>query len=1122
MRAVHGGEVLRDSFRSVLRAVALVAAAAFAPAEASTSAEFDVAPAGAAAPAALRSAYEAASPVTNLRAWFLDGSVELAPKSGTGWRIEVSLVSAGGEGAQANVAATRLVAGGNRVDYSYGPQIEGSYTNGPGGLTQSFRLLAPPADGGPMVLDMAVGGNVGAKLDADLHKVDFLFDSLVVARFADVEATDVDGNEVPVRVSLEGSSVVRIVLERAPTAYPVTVRGTFNTPKARRSASELGHADEAIALTPAAAPSNDTCFGAEVIPGAGPFPLYTAITDLSEATVTGDPVARPACAFPGEPVDRSLWYAFTPASSGTYSFTACRDASVTTVDDTILAIYTSSGGCAGPFTQVLGGCDDDGCVIETFQSYLEHALVGGTTYYVVVWNQGPAPVSGSTDIHILVRETDPTPPANDTCSGATVIPAGGPFPYLTPTTTTIASAGTAGDPPAPTCQSIGVATSRSIWFRFTPSVSGLYTVSSCAGDFGGTATTVEDTILGVYTSPAACAGPFTEIPTSGLSVGCDDDSCSSSQLQSYVRTSLTAGVPYYLVLSQVGTSVPPPEHASAQLRISRSTGPANDSCDAPGQLVLDTPVGGTTDAAGDEYRATDTTACFVGLGQVTSTAGGRDVVYSFLAPTADSYSFKVTGFDPTFSRNLVLQVASDCPTGAPPLTPTCVEAANRNSSVSSEEVDCVPLTAGSTVYAFVDEHAFTVGSAFTIEVNRCATETEPNDTTAQAGVLTCGKEGSMGTAGDVDFYAVGTHPAGSRLFAMVDGIAGNTNDFDLRATTDVDTLEFDDLNLDTPFGLLAPVIAGTPLTGVASFLRVDVHAGSPSPAEPYRLYGVVEPPIASATAESEPNDTTAQADESPTGYYAGSLAAPAPSTDVDLLAFNAISGSLIFVALDGDPLRNGTPINPALALLDSAGNAIISTNDGAGTESTTPGTGALTMTTPFVPGEGLTWRARYTGRYYAKVSIGTSSITSIGAGDYLLSVSLDCTVAADQDADGVPDSSDCAPANPNLYSIPPEATGVRIAGDKRTLSWTAVGGGTASVHDALRGTLPALPVGPGGGDETCLGDGIGTTVQDVTVPAVGTGLWYLVRGSNACGVGTYGTQRTGGVAGAPRVSTTCP
>ena len=63
----------------------------------------------------------------------------------------------------------------------------------------------------------------------------------------------------------------------------------------------------------------------------------------------------------------------TPAVTGDYKFSTCADIPcASTVDDIVTAIYTSAGGCAGPFTQI--GCDDDSCTSENFQSSVSATL----------------------------------------------------------------------------------------------------------------------------------------------------------------------------------------------------------------------------------------------------------------------------------------------------------------------------------------------------------------------------------------------------------------------------------------------------------------------------------------------------------------------------------------------------------------------------------------------------------------------------------------------------------------------------------------------------------------------------------------------------------------------------
>src|SRR5262249_32606284 len=167
------------------------------------------------------------------------------------------------------------------------------------------------------------------------------------------------------------------------------------------------------------------------------------------------------------------------------------------------------------------------------------------------------------------------------------------------------------------------------------------------------------------------------------------------------------------------------------------------------------------------------------------------------------------------------------PTGAPPLTlgaPPCVGAANRTitSGPTAEEVMCVPMSAGQTDYVIVDDAvANNPGSGFRLEVNRCVREAQPNNTPATAGALGCPAGGSLNPINTADFYALGTPAQGSRVFAMSDGVAENNNDQQVRATTAVDTVDFDDDDNAPPFGALSPNLAGSPLTGVASYLRVN-------------------------------------------------------------------------------------------------------------------------------------------------------------------------------------------------------------------------------------------------------------------------------------------------------------
>ncbi len=122
-----------------------------------------------------------------------------------------------------------------------------------------------------------------------------------------------------------------------------------------------------------------------------------------------------------------------------------------------------------------------------------------------------------------------------------------------------------------------------------------------------------------------------------------------------------------------------------------------------------------------------------------------------------------------------------------------------------------------------------------------------------------------------------------------------------------------------------------------------------------------------------------------------------------------------------------------------------------------------------------------------------------------------------------------SPSGPSNYAGilpgggPPAAVdaGLHVAqsGGVSSISWNVPP--TATSSDILRGLVSGLPVGPGGGDETCLASAVASptsTFNDATNPAAGACFWYVVRGSNACGRGPWGAQSNG----IPETSATCP
>jgi len=101
-------------------------------------------------------------------------------------------------------------------------------------------------------------------------------------------------------------------------------------------------------------------------------------------------------------------------------------------------------------------------------------------------------------------------------------------------------------------------------------------------------------------------------------------------------------------------------------------------------------------------------------------------------------------------------------------------------------------------------------------------------------------------------------------------------------------------------------------------------------------------------------------------------------------------------------------------------------------------------------------------------------------------------------------------------AAPPETQHLQALADKTSYAWDAMSG--SPMYAVARGELSALPIGPGGADEICLGGLTSAVVVDAEQPAPETGFWYLSRADSTCGTGPFGQQSDG----TPRATTTCP
>jgi len=145
-------------------------------------------------------------------------------------------------------------------------------------------------------------------------------------------------------------------------------------------------------------------------------------------------------------------------------------------------------------------------------------------------------------------------------------------------------------------------------------------------------------------------------------------------------------------------------------------------------------------------------------------------------------------------------------------------------------------------------------------------------------------------------------------------------------------------------------------------------------------------------------------------------------------------------------------------------------------------------------------------------------------GDEVLNSTDNCLAVsnptqADADSDDHGDACDCNSSNSALFASPLEILGFFLPSEG-SLSWDsdAAHSGSSTEYDVLSGILAELHVG-GGASERCVSPAsLITIANDALDPAPGTGFYYLIRGRNACGAGTYGKASSG----TNRVSSTCP
>jgi hypothetical protein len=191
-------------------------------------------------------------------------------------------------------------------------------------------------------------------------------------------------------------------------------------------------------------------------------------------------------------------------------------------------------------------------------------------------------------------------------------------------------------------------------------------------------------------------------------------------------------------------------------------------------------------------------------------------------------------------------------------------------------------------------------------------------------------------------------------------------------------------------------------------------------------------------------------------------------------------------------------------LLDSAGATLVDVNGSGSTVSldnaNPPG---LFETVPTFPSEGLLFRAPTTGVYYARVTAGTTAAT--GVGDYLLSITRNCTIGGGDVACSPPIAARSSLTN---ESCPP-ANGQIDPGERVTVNLSLTNNGTCALGNLVATLVPGGGVtAPSGPQSYGALAGGQSANRDFSFTASGscggmiTATWQLTDGTNNLGTVT--------------------
>ncbi len=337
-------------------------------------------------------------------------------------------------------------------------------------------------------------------------------------------------------------------------------------------------------IAASAQPANDNFANAEIVSGTSGSVTGSSLSATKE---TGEPNHADNAG------GHSIWYQWTAPSAGTFAFSTAGSNF-----DTVMAVY--AGSAVNSLTTMAYN-DDNGVSGSTSRAVLR--ATSGVTYYVAV--DGFNGVSGSVD---LAWDIVPAPANDDFANAQTLSGAKGAV-----TGNNEAANAETGEP-----VHAGAAAGRSVWYRWTASVSGTIAFGTQGSDF--------DTVLAVYSGAAVNS-------LSPISSNNDEGKFKTS----FLTFSAVAGTTYSIAVDTTFMA------SLGNISLSWGVQPANDN------FVNAQAIHGTSgQVSGSNFMATHETGESSPFSPFSS---GRSVWYQWTANRSGTVAFSTaySDFDTTIA-----------------------------------------------------------------------------------------------------------------------------------------------------------------------------------------------------------------------------------------------------------------------------------------------------------------------------------------------------------------------------------------------------------------------------------------------------------------------------------------